>query len=158
MLRYRLGLMPNRPIHIATSTPAGAGYAFYKANNQNDLSRLLETLGGAGGGYLGAILPDRIDPPFHPGHRSWGHGLGPVTAATAVWNQKLDGCQDSLRQQANYHAQLRTQSTDLLATAWHSVVELVLRLLSGFVAGIGAGYVTHVALDFGTPRCLPLIS
>lgn len=150
--------MPNRPIHIATSTPAGAGYAFYKSNSQNDLSRLLETLGGAAGGYVGGILPDGIDPPIHPGHRSWGHGLAPVAAATVVWNQGLDGWQDRLRQHANYHAQLRTQATDLLSTTWHGFVEWVLRLLSGFIAGIGAGYVTHVALDFGTPRCLPLIS
>src|SRR5260370_35433107 len=105
--------MPNGPIHIATSTPAGAGYAFYKSNNQNDLSRFLETLGGAAGGYVGGILPDSIDPPIHPGHRSWGHGLAPVAAATVVWNQGLDGWQDRLRQHANYHAQLRTQATDL---------------------------------------------
>jgi hypothetical protein len=40
----------------------------------------------------------------------------------------------------------------------HAFAEWVLRLLSGFVAGFGAGYVTHVVLDFGTPRCLPLIN
>ncbi len=150
--------MPNSPIHIVTSTPAGAGYAFYKAKNQNDLTKFWETLGGAAGGYVGAILPDRVDPPIHPGHRSWGHGLGPVTAATVVWSQGLDEWQNSLREYADHHGQLRAQATDLLSTAWHGFVEWVLRLLSGFIAGIGAGYLTHVALDFGTPRCLPLIS
>jgi hypothetical protein len=146
--------MPNRPIHIATSMPARVAYEFYKSNNQNDLARFLEALGGA----VGGVLPDGIDPPMHSGHRSWGHGLAPVTTATVVWNQGLDGWQDVLRQRANYYAQLRMQATDLLSTAWHGFVEWVLRLLSGFVAGIGAGYVTHVGLDLGTPRCLPLIS
>jgi len=38
--------MPNRPIHIATSTPAGVAYDLYKANNQHDSDRLLEAAGG----------------------------------------------------------------------------------------------------------------
>jgi hypothetical protein len=149
--------MPNCPFHIATSTPAGAGYAFYKANNQSDLAKLLETAGGALGGYLGGILPDRIDPPFHPGHRSLGHGFVPVAAATTFWNQGLDGWQNQLRRLADEHGYRRLLSTDPAGTAWHAFAEWALRLLSGFLAGLGAGYVTHVALDFGTPRCLPLI-
>ena len=72
--------MPNRPFHVATSTPVGVGYALYKANNQNGLARTMEAFGGALGGYWGGILPDCIDPPFHPGHRSLGHGFVPVAA------------------------------------------------------------------------------
>ncbi len=150
--------MPNRPIHVATSTPAGAGYALYKANDQNDLARLLEAAGGALGGYCGGILPDHLDPPFHPGHRSLGHGFVPVAAAANFWNQGLDGWQNQLRLLADEHGYRRSLSTDPVATAWHAFAEWALRFLSGFLAGLGAGYVTHVALDFGTPRCLPLIS
>jgi hypothetical protein len=150
--------MPNRPIHVATSTPAGTCYAFCKANNQNSLARVLESAGGAVGGYVGGILPDYIDPPFHPDHRSFGHGLCPVVAGTVGWYQALDGWQNHLRLLADEHAYHRSGSTDFLSTAWHACAEWVLRLLSGFLAGIGVGYVTHVALDFGTPRCLPLMS
>ena len=50
-----------------------------------------------------------------------------------------------------------TPTTDPIVQAWHAFAESALRLLSGFLAGIGAGYITHVALDFGTPRCLPLV-
>ena len=74
------------------------------------------------------------------------------------WNQAMDGWQNHFRQLADEHAYYRSGSTDFLSTAWHACAEWVLRLLSGFLAGIGAGYVTHVALDFGTPRCLPLMS
>lgn len=150
--------MPNRPFHVATSTPAGAGYVFYKANQQNGLARAVEALGGAFGGYCGGILPDCIDPPFHPGHRSLGHGFVPVAAAGAIWNQCLDGWQSQLRRLADEHNYRRSLSTDPAATAWHALAEWVLRMLAGFLAGLGAGYVTHVALDFGTPRCLPLVS
>jgi hypothetical protein len=149
--------MPNSPFHIATSTPAGAAFAFYKANYQNDLARFLETLGGAAGGYVGGVLPDRLDPPFHPGHRSWGHGVGPVAAGAVAWASSVDGWQDGLRRRADQHALLRAQASAPLAAAWHGFLEWAFRLLSGFVAGFGAGYLTHVAFDFGTPRCLPLI-
>jgi hypothetical protein len=26
------------------------------------------------------------------------------------------------------------------------------------VAGFGAGYISHIILDFGTPRCVPLVA
>jgi hypothetical protein len=150
--------MPNRPIHIATSAPVGAAYAFHKANNQDGLAKITESIGGAVGGFWGGVLPDVIDPPYHPGHRSIGHGFLPVIAGATVWNQQLDGWQTQCRQLADEHAFRRSRSTDPLIAAWHALAEWALRLLSGFVAGFGAGYLTHVALDFGTPRCLPLIS
>jgi hypothetical protein len=149
--------MPNNPLHIATSTPAGAVFAFYKANSQNDLARFVEALGGAVGGYVGGVLPDRLDPPSHPGHRSWGHGVGSVAAGAVAWARRLDGWQDGLRRHADHRALLRGQATAPLAAAWYGLLEWALRLLAGFVAGFGAGYLTHIVFDFGTPRCLPLI-
>jgi hypothetical protein len=113
--------MPNGPIHVATSTPAGTCYAFYKANNQNGLARSIKSVDGAIGGYFGGILPDCIDPPLHAGHRSLGHGLCPVVTGAIAWNQALDGWQNQLRRLANEHAYHRSRSTDFLATAWHPV-------------------------------------
>jgi membrane-bound metal-dependent hydrolase YbcI (DUF457 family) len=37
------------------------------------------------------------------------------------------------------------------------LMETACRLLAGFLAGFFAGYLSHVALDFATPRCLPLV-
>ena len=148
--------MPNRPLYIATSTPVGAGYALYKVHNKNSLARIFETAGGALGGYLGGILPDPIDPPLHPGHCSLGHGFCPVVAGTVVWNQGIHDWQDHLRQLADQHAYWRARSTGFATSAWHVCAEWVLRLLSGFLTGIGARYLTHVVLDAATPR-LPLV-
>ena len=150
--------MPKQPIHIATSVPAGALFAYHKAPENNELNRLLETAGGGLGGFLGGILPDRFDPPTHPGHRGLAHGLIPVAAGASVWAQNLNGWQQSLRIRADEYARLRAQATDPLLLGWYVVAETALRLLCGVLAGFGAGYVTHVALDFTTPRCLPLIS
>ena len=148
--------MPNRPVHALSSTPAGAAYSFYKSNNQSGLAKLLESAGGALGGYIGGILPDGIDPPLHPGHRSLAHGLAPVTTGATFWYRSLDDWKNHLRQVAD-QAYGRAMSTDFASTTWHAFAEWVLRLLSGFPAGFGAGYITHVALDFAMPRCLPLV-
>jgi hypothetical protein len=148
--------MPNRPVHDLTSTSVGAVYSFYKSNNHSGLAKVLESAGGGVGGY-GGILPDRIDPPLRPGHRSSAHGLVPVATGAAFWYRSLDDWQNLLRQIADQHAYCRATSTDFASTAWHAFAEWVLLLLSGFLAGIGAGYLTHVALDFATPRCLPLV-
>jgi len=149
--------MPNRPIHVLTSVPAGVVYSFYKSNNQNGLPRIIESAGGTLGGYIGRILPDWFDPPRHPGHRSLAHGLAPVATGAAFWYRSLDNWQDHPRQIADQHAYCRATSTDFASTEWHAFAEWVLRLLSGFLAGMGAGYITHVALDLATPRCLPLV-
>jgi len=149
--------MPNGPVHALTSTPAGAAYSFYKSINESGLARFFESTGGAIGGYIGGVLPDWIDPPLHPGHRSLAHGLAPVVTGVGSWYRSLDDWQKHQRQIADQHAYCRAMSMDFDSTAWHAVAEWVLRVLSGFLAGIGAGYITHVALDFGTPRCLPLV-
>lgn len=149
--------MPNGPIHALTSTAAGVACSLYKSNNQSGLARFFESSGGAIGGYIGGILPDWVDPPLHPGHRSLGHGLAPVATGVAFWHRSLDDWQNHLRQIADQHAYCRATSTDFASSAWHAFAEWVLRLLSGFLARVGAGYITHVALDFATPRCLPLV-
>jgi len=149
--------MPNRPIHIAVSTPLGAGYAAYKAKNQNGLSGSLEIIGGALGGFVGGVAPDCIDPPYCPSHRAVGHGSLPVAGVVNYWQRNLDAWQQNLRRMADQHRQHQAIATDPLAVAWHTIAEWALRLLPGILAGFGAGYLSHVVLDFGTPRCLPLI-
>jgi len=150
--------MPNRRVHLAVATPVGVGYAAYKSLNQSGLSFLVESTGGAIGGALGGILPDIIDPPFSSWHRSRAHGLAPVSGAAAVWASQLDSWQTALRQQAESHHLSAAHSDNWILAVGHSAAELLFRLLAGFVAGFGAGYLSHVILDFGTPRCIPLIA
>ncbi len=150
--------MPNRSVHIATSSPAGAVFAHHKAPLNNEIHRFQETLGGAVGGLLGGVLPDVLDPPFHPGHRALAHALIPVGASAAAWIRGLDGWQGYLRRKADDYSRLRLHTADPLLAAWYGAVAIALRMLSGLLAGLVAGYLTHIALDFTTPRCLPLVS
>ncbi|HTU45346.1 MAG TPA: hypothetical protein VMF91_09800 [Bryobacteraceae bacterium] len=149
--------MPNRSVHIAVSTPAGVFYAAHKSQFQSDLSRFVEGCGGLIGGLIGGLLPDLIDPPTWPGHRSLGHGFCPVAMGSVVWQHRLDSMQEDLRQKADGHRWQATQCQDPILVAWHSLMETACRLLAGFLAGFFAGYLSHVALDFATPRCLPFV-
>lgn len=150
--------MPNRTFHLATSGPAGALFAYANAPGNNAIPRILEMVGGGLGGLAGGALPDVLDPPAHPCHRSWAHGIVPVAAGAAYWGEELPGWQDAIRRQADRFAQLRASERQPLLAAWYAIVEVVLRLCCGFLAGAGAGYVTHLALDFTTPRCLPVLA
>jgi hypothetical protein len=151
--------MPNKPIHLATSGSAGLVFAYMNAPAEGTgFDRFLETTGGSLGGALGGLLPDVFDPPCHPHHRSLAHGVLPVVAGAGVWVGGLAGWQVSLRNQADAFALKRLNSVDPLMAALYGFVEMALRVLCGAVAGFGAGYLTHVALDFTTPCGLPLIN
>jgi membrane-bound metal-dependent hydrolase YbcI (DUF457 family) len=145
--------------HRATGTIAGAGYALAKANQQVSEHLLpLEVLGGALAGNVGARLPDVFDPPLHPGHRSLAHGLVPVAAAGRAAVNALDGWQARLRAEANRRAVLRQSATTPLERFWQALVEILCRLGAGMLAGLLAGYGSHVALDAFTPASPPLLA
>jgi len=134
--------------HRAIGTAAGAGYALAKANQQAPEHVLLEILRGALAGNFGARLPDVFDSPLHPGHRSLAHGIVPVATAGRAAVNALDGWQVQLRAEAN-----RT-----LERLWQALVEVLCRLGAGALAGLLAGYGSHVALDAFTPVSLPLLA
>jgi hypothetical protein len=149
--------MPNCTLHLHSSSGAGVVFASHKFLGSNEMHGFLELLGGAFGGGVGGILPDRVDAPVHPRHRSMANAIIPVAAAAAFWANGLDTWQSHLCLLADRHAWVQAVSSDPLVRAWHAFLESVLRVLAGFIAGFGAGYLTHLAFDFGTPRCLPLI-
>ena len=150
--------MPNKPVHLATSVSTGLAFAYFTGPGENGFDRFLEIAGGALGGAVGGLLPDLCDPPCQPNHRSLAHGVLPVLAGASVWSQGLTGWQANLRNNADAFAQKRAASVDPLLAALYALTEMALRVLSGAVAGLGAGYLTHVALDCMTPCGLPLIN
>jgi hypothetical protein len=126
--------------------------------NQSGFNFALEVLGGWWGGTLGGVLPDIFDPPTHPGHRAMGHGLAPVGAASLFWAGNLQSWQDSLRRQADQHHVQQVPAQNHFAALGHLLAEWFFRFLAGFVAGFGAGYISHIIPDFGTPRCVPFVA
>jgi len=150
--------MPNRSTHVWTAAPLGFSLATGKAFDQNEINRCLEGIGGLVGGVSGGLLPDILDPPDSPWHRSTAHGMLPVGTAAVFWGTNLDSWQMKLRQLADYHHGELLRAADVVAAGLHALIEWALRLLAGFVAGFGVGYLSHVVLDFRTLFCLPLVS
>src|ERR1700674_3994982 len=68
--------MPGRRTHQLVGTVTGTACAAYRARNQNPGHRLLETAGGAAGGYLGSTLADYLEPAISSWHRGPAHSGG----------------------------------------------------------------------------------
>lgn len=148
--------MSNGKVHRVAGLAAGASYATIRASAQPAGPRVIETAGGALGGLFGAKLPDLIDPPTHPGHRSVGHGLIPVGLTGYAVYRRLEGWQDHLRRTADWHSNMLAYVSDPWERFKHWLMAHLCRLAAGALAGFIAGYASHLALDAFTPSGLPL--
>lgn len=149
--------MPDLRTHLQVSVPTGAVSALWCSNGQDPICRILETAGGAFGGALGGLLPDCVDLPTSSYHRSGAHGIVPALVVGNAAVQLIGPVQGWLRERAQSHAEVRVAASSLWEQIWHLICEAVLRLLAGAVAGFPSGYVSHLTLDFFTPRSLPLV-
>lgn len=155
--------MPNRDLHRPTSTIAGGIYAGcrarrrYRRTPQPLPAIVVESTGGIVGGWLGGILPDVIDPPTSPDHRNFGHGMATVAGVIALSAESIIGLQEMLRERADAVRANRWRLATDFERTMNDLLEYFLRFLAGALDGLLAGYVTHLALDLGTPRGLPII-
>ena len=149
--------MPNRSMHLAIAIPAGTLVSANKANHLNGLPYFLEVLGGALGAVGGGIWPDLADPPTTPNHRGLGHSVVPAVAVGKIVFDRVDDWQAWLRREAERMRQLQVLTPDPLLRLLYAAWEIVLRLLAGAVVGFLAAWGTHLGLDFGTVRSLPLL-
>ena len=72
-------------------------------------------------------------------------------------NEQLPEWQKSLRNQGHHYAQLRAASPSLLPQIGYGILEFLCYFLSGALAGLLAGYASHLALDSLTPSSLPIL-
>lgn len=150
--------MPNRKVHVATSTFAGAFFASNQAAQQPAVHQLIESIGGIIGGWVGGRLPDLIEPPTSPNHRGSAHSFAVVGGLIKVGNDSLGTWQERLREKADELAVQRAGlPADSLSRPLYALAEVLCRLLAGLLAGLTAGYVTHLMLDAGTPRSLRIV-
>lgn len=148
----------NRPAHDLVGAAAGAAASYYFARNQSDGDRFLEIIGGSIGGIVGSRLPDVIDPPTSPNHRSLGHGVVPVgCTAYAVW-ELLERSQAALRAKADDLRNDRDGLDGELRKLGSQLLEWLCRILAGMVMGVVGGYASHLALDVTTAKGLPLVA
>jgi hypothetical protein len=149
--------MPNRDVHIPVGAVSGVAYATYHAWGQPGPYVLAEAAGGLVGGIGGGLLPDWIDTPCSPRHRAEAHSMSITGTVGCYMNQQLPQWQANLRAEAQRYGQLRAASTSVLPQIGYSALELIFRFLSGLLAGLLAGYASHLALDSLTPSSLPIL-
>lgn len=110
------------------------------------------------GGAIGECAPDILEPSYGPTHRGPAHSLSALALIGKVAYYQLGKRQAAVRRWAHQCAAKRVACGpgSILAFAW-AIAEAALRLMAGLLAGVVAGYVSHVALDALTPSGMAVI-
>jgi hypothetical protein len=147
--------MPNLDVHFQVGAVVGGGNALYMSYGQPTWHVVAETAGGLLGGIAGGLLPDHIDVPSDPWHRAEAHSVAITGMVGLFVSEHLADWQALLRSHADHIAMMRTQSPGPLQEFLLWLGECACRLLAGAIAGVLAGYASHLLLDTFTPRSLP---
>lgn len=149
--------MPNKGTHQAAGTLAGGCAALILSDGQSTPNQIAECVGGAVAGCIFGRVPDWLDPPRSPNHRSLAHGVAPGTTLMGAYVSQLDSIQSFFRSHADRQDALAKQAQTTLSELWHYFLELLCRFLAGAAAGVLGGYGSHLLLDGFSPQSLPLI-
>lgn len=150
--------MPRRKVHTDAGMVFGAGLAVYCAKNQMLYQLAIETLGGIAGGYIGGRLPDIIEPATSPRHRDTAHSVTAGYGIIKLGSVKLCEWQKACRKKANEAQNKRKiQVPGSLEELGCCLSEMFWLALAGAIAGLIAGYISHLVLDSDTPYKICLI-
>jgi len=147
----------NGAAHKLAGGVVGAGAALLTAHGQSDLEIITEGLAGIAGGILGAKIPDLAEPATSSWHR------GPVHSCTAASMSLAAGVTaiNELETWCDRRVEGLRFSRAIARTpedAQRFTLEILFWLaLVALFKGMLAGYLSHLALDATTPRCIPLI-
>ncbi len=150
--------MASEKAHSAAGMTAGGIAAFARSGNQEPINQLAEALGGVIGGRFGGRLPDMIEPAIHSWHRGPAHSVTMGAGLLASAGGGIAMWETDWRARAASFAERKTdprlsEAERLL----YGVVDLSCRIAAGLAVGLVAGYLSHLALDAGTPRSIPLL-
>lgn len=146
--------------HRKVGTALGAAAAVINADDTQELwKRILEGVGGAIGGNVGARMPDWIEPALHSWHRDVGHSITTVAAIVRLTPKVITSWERYCRKNAREAAkQKRAAAAAGQPTWWLLLGEMYWTVATGFLRGLAVGHVSHLALDAATPRGIPLLT
>lgn len=152
----RIQVMPSLDEHKRVGGPVGSMTALCFAWEQPGALALVEALGGWWAGELAASLPDVIEPGTSSHHRGPAHSVTLATLGGVTAFQSTRNLQSELRSAGRecFHA-VQSSPSGLQRFAL-GAFGLMFHLAAGAVPAVPAGYLSHVALDAGTPRGVPL--
>lgn len=125
--------MANRDDHAAAGFFLGALVGLLTANPKNGAEAFAAGALGALAGVAGAGTPDVLEPAFHPNHRSTAHSL---TVGAGVTYATVRAVRTGIDQPMD---------------------DVGSRLARSTAAAYGVGYASHLLLDGGTPKGLPVL-
>jgi membrane-bound metal-dependent hydrolase YbcI (DUF457 family) len=150
--------MPNGKTHVVAGTTAGALVAGFRTRPEDGPANLLVVVGGGVGGYITARWPDVFEPANSPHHRKFAHS---ATTGAAILQCAIEAVPEWESHWRRVAIEVREQRADPNRTPFEQAILIVVELLAwalvGLFAGLAAGYVSHLALDFVTPASLPLL-
>jgi hypothetical protein len=148
--------MPKKPVHRTGGKVAGVAVAILRARNRKPIDGLLGGIGCILGADVGAQLPDALEPPTHGGHRKFGHSIlaggGVIKASQIVLDLEA-----KLIEQADSYSLRCDMACDTIDRLRYLLGEIALRVAAGFVLGLPAGFISHLAMDATTRRRLPIV-
>jgi membrane-bound metal-dependent hydrolase YbcI (DUF457 family) len=146
--------MPNRATHEVVGAASSAAFTLLRVGDAPIPHAFAEVLGGAVGGWVGGLLPDVLRPATTPNHRKLAHSVvagGTLTLARlAEWQA---ACRTEARSSVARALLLALGSDARRRAEWDA---LAWRFLGGILAGL-VGYASHLMLDAGTAKGLPLL-
>lgn len=149
--------MPRRAEHSVAGILAGGTFAAIRTTSPESNRPLLEIIGGGIGEDIGGRLPDLIEPAYNPRHRAIAHAIVPAGGLGTLVGKKLGDAQGYCRRKAREAASVAASTDDPLARMLWMGFRIFWDLAAGFVAGLLAGYGSHLVLDGFTPAGLPLL-
>jgi hypothetical protein len=131
----------------------------------------LQILGSTFGGIVGAAGPDTFEPAVDPNHRGPAHSVAAAAlVGRSFYSSFLSEFEDACRDTAEALARKREAAVakfhastgmDALIAFFKAaallLAEIVMAMLAGFPAGVPAGYISHLAADATTPKCVPIV-
>lgn len=151
--------MAGRREHDAAGVVVGVVTALITASkNAEPYELILEAVGGGLGGRFGSHGPDMFEPAVHPHHRDVMHSMTVAAALVAKGQKRAMNLVNRLHERAEELRGRHAISSDLFERMILTLAEAACRLAAGFVAALIPGYLSHLALDAGTPRSIPLLS
>jgi hypothetical protein len=145
--------MPNGKVHREWGGMTGVVCGAVAVSHDPSFYALAGWIGGGVGGVVGGSLPDLIDVPCHPNHRSLAHGVLPVGTAViktvAWWKRQIDECNRRAKVAEERWRQMGSTGFNWERAGW--------LFLAGLMAGFVGGYVSHLVLDSSSKKSLPLL-
>lgn len=145
----------NGKAHIIGGAIAGPMAGMLQSSRTNRQTTFPEVCGWLGGGILGAMGPDLLEPANHPHHRKFAHSAAVLVGDLALLqSQTLTTWIEGLGAEAAKQREKAQQNPE----GWllHSIAAWLLDLLAGLLPGLLGGYASHLLLDCTTPFGIPI--